>query len=146
MDIMNIRLKDIDWGEDEAKGDDKLPTYFVEPDGFYDILKGKKRYVIGRKGTGKTAICTMIENKAKIDSTKFISSFSLKSFPVNNFEHFRDTSLIKKSQLVPIWKYLFVVEISKLILSDCSAFSEDRLEGLRIFINKHPPSERVVLE
>lgn len=53
MGLIDISFADIDWGEDEAKNDDSLDRYFVEFPGYSNILKGKKRFIIGRKGTGK---------------------------------------------------------------------------------------------
>ena len=51
MQRFDFSFSDIDWGEDEAKNDNSLAHYFVEFPGYKNILKGKKRYVIGRKGT-----------------------------------------------------------------------------------------------
>ena len=53
MQNIQIAFSDIDWGEDEARNDESLEHYFVEFPGYNSILKGKKRFIIGRKGTGK---------------------------------------------------------------------------------------------
>lgn len=60
MQNIQIAFSDIDWGEDEARNDESLEHYFVEFPGYDSILKGKKRFIIGRKGTGKSAILQKI--------------------------------------------------------------------------------------
>ena len=42
MDVMDISLKDIDWGKDESKDDINLPNYFLEHNEFPKVLKGEK--------------------------------------------------------------------------------------------------------
>lgn len=56
MERFKISFSDVDWGEDEAKNDESLERYFVEFPEYEKVLDGKKRYIIGRKGTGKSAI------------------------------------------------------------------------------------------
>ncbi len=51
---MNISL--IDWGNDAAEHDKDLLEYFVEPSDFYRLENLKKTFIIGRKGSGKSAI------------------------------------------------------------------------------------------
>ena len=71
MQRFDFSFSDIDWGEDEAKNDNSLAHYFVEFPGYNNILKGKKRYVIGRKGTGKSAILQKIRLKSISDSFSY---------------------------------------------------------------------------
>lgn len=67
-----ISFSDIDWGEDEAKNDESLDRYFVEFPGYEKILTGKKRYIIGRKGTGKSAILQKLRLQANSDATSLM--------------------------------------------------------------------------
>lgn len=115
---MEINFKDINWGEDEAKGDPDLVKYFLKIPDFDNIIEGKKRYIIGRKGTGKTAIL----EKIRIDSSQrtdyYCKELSLKDFPLNDIRGLRDRSMQDKSQFVPAWTFLIIVELCKLIASD----------------------------
>jgi hypothetical protein len=53
-------FKNINWGPDDAKGDLQLQNYFLRTPDFDRLIEGKKRFVIGRKGTGKTEILQKI--------------------------------------------------------------------------------------
>lgn len=115
---MSINFKDINWGEDEAKGDPDLVRYFLKIPDFDRLIEGKKRYIIGRKGTGKTAIL----EKIRIDSVQRpdykCKELSLKDFPLNDIRGLRDKSMQDKSQFVPIWTFLIMIELCKLIVND----------------------------
>lgn len=115
---MGIRFIDVDWGDDEAKNDDMLSSYFVEFPGFQNILSGKKRYIIGRKGTGKTAILKIIRNKADSDPTVFNRDISLRDFPLNDFRSMEDKAYQDKSKYVSAWKFVLLTEILKMVIED----------------------------
>ena len=51
---MNIR--DIYWGEDSAELDEDLLEYFVYPSDFQRLETFRKTFIVGRKGSGKSAI------------------------------------------------------------------------------------------
>lgn len=71
---------DVYLGEDEAKGDNKLPSYFLRIPEFDEIKTGKFRYIIGRKGTGKTAIIEQIIHEIEPKHDCFYRTMSLKVF------------------------------------------------------------------
>ena len=85
MKSFNIRFTDVDWGEDEARNDEMLDHYFVEFPGYENILKGSKRYIIGRKGTGKSAILQKIRLESIGSPTSFHTDISLRDFPLSDF-------------------------------------------------------------
>lgn len=131
---MDISLSSIDWGPDEAKGDEKLGEYFVEVPEYKKILTGQYRYIIGRKGTGKTAICESIRLRADSLPTTFATKLSLKNFPLNTLTAMKDSSFTHKSQFVPVWSFLIVVEISRLVLKDNGSGPSWAVEGLAKFL------------
>ncbi len=51
-----MRLDDIDFGQDTAEFDTHLADYFLETPIYQRVVQGDKAIIIGRKGTGKTAI------------------------------------------------------------------------------------------
>lgn len=51
-----MRLDDINFGQDTAEFDTHLADYFLETSIYERVIQGDKAIVIGRKGTGKTAI------------------------------------------------------------------------------------------
>lgn len=140
MDNLNIRFSDIDWGEDEAKIDAALENYFVEFPGFENILKGKKRFIIGRKGTGKSAILQKIRLKCQSDPLFFCTDISLRDFPLNDFKSLGDRSLQDKSKYVSAWKFLLLVEIANLFTQDHSIENSEGIEVLQKFISDNFPN------
>lgn len=126
-----ISFSDIDWGEDEAKNDESLDRYFVEFPGYEKILTGKKRYIIGRKGTGKSAILQKLRLQANSDATSFYSDISLRDFPLNDFKALGDRSLQDKSKYVSAWKFLILTEMASLITHDNSIEESLELDALK---------------
>lgn len=118
MQTFDITFADIDWGEDDAKNDESLAHYFVEFPGYKNILKGKKRYVIGRKGTGKSAILQKIRLHSIEDPSSYHTDISLRDFPLGDFKSLGDRSLQDKSKYVSAWKFLLLTEIANLIVND----------------------------
>lgn len=82
-----LSFSDIVWGEDDAKADKYIADYFVEYPGFDKLLEGKKRYVIGRKGSGKTAVLQKIKDLTSSDPQAFSAPISLRDFPLMHLNH-----------------------------------------------------------
>ena len=132
MNIFNFR--EVQWGPDEAKGDENLDKYFVTIPEFEAIKRGEYRYIIGRKGTGKTAIIEKIKLDSKKNPLSFYSALSLRNFPLNSFRALRDKSFRDKSQYTPIWLFLIYIEICKMILEDNGAGPVDLINELKTFL------------
>lgn len=133
------RYLDVQWGRDEAKGDRNLPEYFVPVPEYNGIIAGDYRYVIGRKGTGKTAICERIRIFADNDPLCFTCSLSLRNFPLPLIRAMRDRSLADKSQFVPIWTFLILVEIARLVAADNGAQPRQGVSDIQQFLNANFP-------
>lgn len=146
MGIIDISFADIDWGEDEAKNDDSLDRYFVEFPGYSNILKGKKRFIIGRKGTGKSAILQKIRLQAQNEATFFCTDISLRDFPLNDFKALGDRGLQDKSKYVSAWKFLLLTEIASMMIQDNSIVESLELEKIRGFLKENFPEGISVTE
>lgn len=96
----------------EAKLEDNN-KYFYFYDEVQDILDNKKCFVIGRKGTGKTAICEYI---AKIHSyDTFAIRLSFKNFPFNELYHLQNQKYTRPNEYITLWKYVIYSNICKLM-------------------------------
>lgn len=131
----------INWGPDDAKGDDGLLNYFVKVPGFDDLLRGRMRYVIGRKGTGKTALLERIRLNSEDDPLIFAEALSLKNFPLSLVRDLRDKSHRDKAQFVPVWTFVLATAFAHLVLEDNGAGPADLITELREFINSNFPRE-----
>jgi hypothetical protein len=132
---------EVHWGADDAKGDTNLRNYFLKIPEYDDLKCGKYRYIIGRKGTGKTAIIEQIQNDSSSEYNCFCKYLSLKNFPVQTLRELKDRSQSHKSQFVPIWTFLIVTELCKLILQDNGVQSSEAIIELRKFIDTNFPSD-----
>ena len=132
MKKLDIKFSDIDW-EDEAKNDEFLDRYFVEFPGYNQILVGGKRYIVGRKGTGKTAILQKIRLQCENDPISFHTDVSLRDFPLNDFRSLGERSLQDKSKYVSAWKFLLLTEMANLITKDNSVPNSEEVETLERF-------------
>ncbi len=134
-----IKFNDVEWGSDEAKDDNLLPTYFVKIPEYEGILEGNYRYVIGRKGSGKTAMVEMIKNEMSENPLVFHKYVSLKNFPLQILKSMRDKGMEDKSQYVKIWKYLILNDLASLILNDNGIENVDLITSLRNYIQLNFP-------
>ena len=131
----------IKWGSDEAKGDMRLPEYFVQIPEFEDIIDGEYRYIIGRKGTGKTAICEQIKNEAEDNPLWFYKYLSLRDFPTALVRSLGDKYHRDKAKYVPIWKFLLLIELSMMIFEDQGVSDDDTKNDIRDFLKINFPED-----
>ncbi|APU67278.1 P-loop ATPase, Sll1717 family [Christiangramia flava] len=141
MVIFENDFQKVNWGPDEAKGDRQLKKYFVKIPEYEGIKNGEYRYIIGRKGTGKTAIIEQIANEASSEYNSFVKYLSLRNFPIQTIRELKDRSLGNKSQFVPIWTFLILTELGKLIIKDNSIISCESVNKLQQFYKINFPSD-----
>ena len=135
----SLSFSEVVWGEDEAKNDESLREYFVEFPGYDDILLGNKRFIIGRKGTGKTAILQKLRLDSDLDPISFYSDVSLRDFPLNDFKSMGDRSHQDKSKYVSAWKFLLLMEIAGLFVQDNSIEESTEIEMIRKLLRDNFP-------
>ena len=62
---MNIDLlKKVDFGEIDGYGDPNLEHYFLDNNYWEKVVDNKVFFVVGKKGTGKSAIYRMLERES----------------------------------------------------------------------------------
>lgn len=115
MDIDLIRK--IDFGEIDGYGDPNLEKYFLD-NGYWDkIIEDKTFFVVGKKGTGKSAVYRMIEQEAPNKGCLIINK-DFGEFPFDKLLKLGDDDFAKPNQYQTIWKNviynLFIQAIAKL--------------------------------
>lgn len=73
------------------------------------VLDGEACFVIGRKGSGKTAIAEYIRGIGQFDV--FVRNLSFKNFPFNEMYALADGRFTTSSQYITIWKYIIYCAI-----------------------------------
>lgn len=56
-----MQLNRIDWGDDSAEKDEHLLEYFINSDAFRRLAERRRSLVIGRKGSGKSALLKKLD-------------------------------------------------------------------------------------
>lgn len=69
-----MNICEIDWGNDSAEKDPSLLRYFVESDAYRRVVGLGKEIVIGRKGSGKSALRKKVEDDLKQRSRHIVIS------------------------------------------------------------------------
>jgi energy-coupling factor transporter ATP-binding protein EcfA2 len=96
-------LREIAGWKLEAADEDNS-RYFYGLPGVSSVQSGDKCYVIGRKGSGKTAVAEHIRGLS--GPRTFVRSLSFKNFPFNDLYKLEDKSFTNPSQYTTIWKHI----------------------------------------
>ncbi|MER8504786.1 cold shock domain-containing protein [Mesorhizobium sp. M1339] len=88
----------------EARLDDLKRYFFTVPE-LHDIIDGEKAYVIGRKGTGKTALVQYLHDHDD-SNLNLISKLTFKNFPFNELYTQDNSTYTKPNQYITIWKLI----------------------------------------
>ncbi|MGG7577610.1 P-loop ATPase, Sll1717 family [Rhizobium sp. Nf11,1] len=120
----------------EAKEED-TERYFYHYNDVNLIERGLKNFVIGRKGTGKTAIAEYLSNKKSHDHFSRVLSFG--SFPFNILYDLKDTSYTAPNQYITIWEYVINTCICSMMAENHAVSSKiefDLAKALNVDIEK----------
>jgi hypothetical protein len=112
---------------------EKNDRYFFHTNIVEKIMRGRISYIIGRKGTGKTAISEYILNLSKENT--FAQKLTFKNFPFNELYKLSDARHTQPNQYITIWKYVIYSTICKIMI-ESSHITQDTKDKLqRIFGN-----------
>lgn len=101
-------LLDIESFGGTAAEDDDIKRYFVETPAFDKLLGGRKHLVIGRKGSGKTALYLALAERARA-SGRLAAGLSFKQYPWQ--AHYRYASGDATTErFVASWTFLILIE------------------------------------
>ena len=112
------------WAKDARDEDSK--RYFYHFSDVSLIERGSKNYVIGRKGTGKTAIAEYI----RLNNTGLSRLLSFKNFPFNLLYNSSDGAYTAPNQYITIWEYVIYTCVCNM-MSGNSRINYDAQEKLR---------------
>ena len=130
------------FGKDDAESDfangGLLRQGFLKTHAYEEALSGNKTLFIGRKGSGKSAICLMLhtslsqEHRAALITPDEISAEEIRRFTLSGISPVTSKELI--------WRYVFAVQIAKFLLLRANAEVTKRKE-----LEKHVTSIRKFL-
>lgn len=113
-------LEKLDLGASAAENEMKsLQNYYLRTDAFYKTIKGEVQLVVGRKGTGKSAIFYQIINKEKSSSKNVVidlqpEGYKLLKFKEQVLDHLEEGTF--QHTIMAFWEYLLLLEVTNKIL------------------------------
>lgn len=108
------------FGTIDAESDKKLLQYFIESESLKKLTDYKKNIIIGRKGSGKTAIYKYLQSKEENTSKGLL----FRDYPWNVHDRFRNTTVTDKESYVNSWLFLMYIEFIKLIVNDIESYEK----------------------
>lgn len=120
----------------EAKLENK--KYFFNYSEVDKIINKDKCYVIGRKGSGKSAICEHIINLK--DENNYAIKLSFKNFPFNELYNLDNQKYTAPNQYITLWKYLIYSNICQLMVKNDNIHFGIRSELEKIYPKSSPSS------
>lgn len=107
------------FGKDDAESDSAagglLRQGFLQTAAYEAALRGRKSLIIGRKGSGKSAICLML--KARSGDGECVSLVTPDEISADEIRRFELAGITPEQSKVLVWRYVFAVQIAKYILA-----------------------------
>lgn len=100
-------------GTIDAESDFKR-DYFVPSTAWTNIRAGARPIVIGRKGTGKTALRRALSEEPNSDPLVFATALTFRDYPWAVHNSVFDSAVGGKSRFLETWLFLMLVELAKL--------------------------------
>lgn len=121
-------LLNVDFGDIDGLYDPNINQYFVDIEFKKALLSEPKYFVIGRKGTGKSALYNWIDRNQNPDGI-MVSNKSFSDFPFEKLLQLSDDTFSVPNQYQSIWKNIILTEYAHMLCTDQSnPIDEDLLE------------------
>ena len=129
-----------------AAEDDAILEYFVQTDSVSTVVDGNKFLILGRKGSGKTALFRYFNEKQPQGSLSL--ALNLRGYPWAMHAKRGDPDAATAEQYEASWKYVIVTEFAQMVLSKVTGTSEwtSEVKSLRAFFQKNYGGTNVTLE
>lgn len=128
-------LKQVDFGDIDGLYDPNINAYFIDNQYKKPLLEDNKYFVIGRKGTGKSALYNWLHGN-QVENEIMVSNKSFNDFPFEKLLQLSDDEFAKPNQYQSIWKNIIFSELARLLVTDQSNPIDDELKELDKYI-KH---------
>ena len=113
--IMRKTIQQVEnFGAIDAENDKNLLENFYKAKVIDELVESQKSIVIGRKGTGKSAIYTYICDEYKDEAVKLV----FKDYPWQLHDRFKNELVSERERYVNSWEFLLYIEIAKKIITN----------------------------
>jgi len=103
-------LDKIDLGKDEAEQDERLREYFVRTAHYKNTLSGSKNIIIGRKGSGKSAIFTLAKEQLETEGHLVIPITPLQ-YSWTTLKDYKETGITSEQAHTNAWRFTLLSAI-----------------------------------
>jgi hypothetical protein len=128
-----VTLRDFDTFGDVAAEDDPVLEYFLSTNAVESIRNNDSFLVLGRKGTGKTAIVRYFTENGGATS----KALSLRGYPWNVHAQRIDGGASDIEAYVSSWRYLIAVELASLVLKQEGAWQSPTIGSIDNFLKEN---------
>lgn len=128
-------IKHVDFGSIDGLNDKHLSSYFLDKNYWSKIVNGKEFFIIGRKGTGKSAIYTWVHEQ-QYKHGVLVENLSFKNFPFEKLLKLSDDDFSKPNQYQSIWRNIILSEIAAQIIKDQLATVDEEWKEIERYV-KH---------
>jgi len=104
-----------DFGSVDADNDDLLLESFEDHDAYNSVVEQRKFLIVGRKGSGKTAIYKKLLTKS--DPSFFPWGHTFSDYPWHHHDLQARQGIPDYDKYTHSWKYLILLTASKIILN-----------------------------
>lgn len=115
-----LNLKQIDDFGGTAAEDDNIKKFFLRTEAFDRIVEGKRHVVIGRKGSGKTALYLALQDDCDRNG-QLVAPLRFSDYPWQAHYNFTNPSVDRAERFVESWRFLILVEAISRILGECES-------------------------
>ncbi|TXM97120.1 hypothetical protein FV222_16660 [Methylobacterium sp. WL103] len=117
------------FGGAEADTDDLLITCFQDHEAYLAAKSHKKFHIVGRKGSGKTAIYRKLVSERAFD--QFCHGHSFSDYPWFYHDKQKKTGVPEAECFRYSWEYVILISLAKLIINDASEpWSDESLDAM----------------
>lgn len=103
-----MSVRQVDFGRLDAETEEHLLEYFVDTGVVARIASGARQYVVGRKGSGKTALFRRLDEKA-LGHPVFRMEFADYSWEAH--KQLAEAGVTAESAYVASWRFTFLMSI-----------------------------------
>src|SRR5687767_5960786 len=106
-----------EFGRIDAESEDQLGAFFLRTEAYQRIEDQKRLVVVGRKGTGKTAIYKVLAERPDAFIDVFVAPLRFRDYPWGTHAQVQDNAAAPVERYSSSWKFLILVELAKMVLT-----------------------------
>lgn len=131
VDKVQTQLEKISFGASAAENEFReLAGYYLDTDQFQRAMRGEVRLVVGRKGSGKTAVFAQVRDRTRQNTKNVVADLRPDGYQLIKFKEMVLKYLGKgalEHTVTAFWEYLLLLEIChKVLQKDLHTHTRDR--------------------